>query len=368
MASEAQSASGSTPAALGYRMPAEWESRAGTLLSWPRNPETWPGERLTRVERVYARIIQEIARRETLHLIVHDDGGTTLKRFRAAMDAAGAGRSNIILHHIPSNDVWARDFGPIFIRRGPDEYAITNWKFNAWGGKYPPFDDDDRVPAYLAARFGLPLFSPPVVLEGGSIDTNGAGVLLTTESVLLNPNRNPHLNKAGIERYLKEYLGQERIIWLKNGLAGDDTDGHIDDLSRFLDERRILTMRCRDSDDVNYEALEENYERLKAATDAQGRPFEILSLPMPETRIEGSTVDGSEYVPASYANFYFINGGVLLPVYDERYDAEAITLFKQQFPRREIIPVPCADLVWGQGSIHCISQQLYGPAAQKQGE
>lgn len=357
-----------TPADLGYRMPAEWEPHAGTLLSWPRNRETWPGERLGRVEQVYARIIQEITKRERLHLIVHDDDGRTLKRVRAALEPANPDWKRITLHHIPSNDVWARDFGPIFVRRGAADYAITNWAFNAWGGKYPPFGDDNRVPAYFGGRFGLPVFSPPVVLEGGSIETNGAGTLLTTESVLLKKNRNPHLSKAEIEEYLKAYLGQERIIWLKNGLAGDDTDGHIDDLSRFLNERCILTMRCNDPDDINYEALEENYARLKAATDAQGRPFEVLSLPMPQTRIEGTTVDGSEHVPASYANFYFINGAVLLPVYDARYDAVAITLFEQQFPERDIIPVPCADLVWGQGSIHCISQQLYGPAAEKQGE
>jgi len=199
-----------------------------------------------------------------------------------------------------------------------------------------------------------------MILEGGSIETNGNGVMLTTESVLLNPNRNPHLSKDEIEEHLKNYLGQEKIIWLESGLAGDDTDGHIDDLSRFVNERTIITMTTDDPEDVNYHVLQENLARLKAAKDQHGRSFEVVELPMPVTYVEETTVDGSEYVPASYANFYIANGGVLLPVYDPKHDDAVISAFRRYFPDRRIIPIKSTDLVWGQGSIHCITQQLYG--------
>lgn len=268
----------------------------------------------------------------------------------------------ITFHLQAVNDVWARDCGPIFIRReyeGREEFALTDWEYNAWGGKYPPFDDDNRLPKYLASRYGIKRFEPGMVLEGGSIEVNGEGVLLTTESVLLNPNRNPAMTKDEIEQKLKGYLGVEKIIWLKDGLAGDDTDGHIDDLSRFLNPTTILTMVAEEGD-VNFEALQQNLEILKEATDREGNSFTIETLPLPETRIEGTTVDGSEYVPASYANFYIANRVVLVPVYDERYDGRALDLFKKYFPGREVVGIPCADLVWGQGSIHCITQQLYG--------
>ncbi|MCH8485660.1 MAG: agmatine deiminase family protein [Candidatus Cyclonatronum sp.] len=351
--------SSQTPASLGFRMPAEWDKHSGTMLSWPCNPETWPGERLDRVEKVFTRIVQEVTKREHLHLIINDDA--TLERAAACLGALIQDSARITLHKRTSNDLWARDFGPIFVRNQiSGMYAITDWEYNAWGGKYPPFDSDNGVPGWFSAKYGIQRFKPGIVLEGGSIETNGDGVMLTTESVLLNPNRNPDLSKAQIEQYLKDWLGQENVIWLKNGLAGDDTDGHIDDLSRFLDSRTIMTMVTDDKDDVNYETLQENYELLKSATDQRGEPFEIVTVPMPQTRVEETTVDGSEHVPASYANFYFVNGAVLLPVYDPRYDEQVITLFKKHLPDHEIVAIPCADLVWGQGSIHCISQQLYG--------
>lgn len=350
-----------TPAELGYHMPAEWSEHSGTLMSWPTNRETWPGERLERVERVYVQILKAMIPHEIVHLILGD--GLAAKRALKIIGSEIGKTDRIVFHRIPGNDVWARDFGPIFIeniRGGEPRYALTDWGYNAWGGKYPPFGDDDNVPKWFADLFGIKRFEPGIVLEGGSIETNGKGVMLTTESVLLNPNRNPGLTKADIERKLMGFLGQKKIIWLKDGLAGDDTDGHIDDLSRFLDEKTILTMIAEDKDDVNYDVLRENLEILKSATDLDGNPFEIVTLPMPSTRIEGTTVDGSEHVPASYANFYFVNGAVLLPVYDPRYDGLAISLFEKHCKGRKIIPIPCADLVWGQGSIHCITQQLYG--------
>lgn len=251
------------PASLGFSMPAEWSKHAATQLHWPSNRETWPGERLRRVEEVYLNIIDALHIYEPIHLFVADNN----VRDRAAMllEERGIRTERITFHVQPINDVWARDCGPIFIQKPGEvreEYAIVDWEYNAWGGKYPPFDDDNRLPSYIASRFGLKRFVPGMVLEGGSIETNGEGILLTTESVLLNPNRNPGLSKKQIEQRLRDYLGAEKIIWLKGGLAGDDTDGHIDDVSRFLNEGTILTMIVDDPDDVNYSTLEVNLERL----------------------------------------------------------------------------------------------------------
>jgi len=350
------------PKDQGYVMPPEWHSHSGTELHWPENRETWPGDRLEKVEKVYAEIIRVLSRYETIHLFVSSE--LSKKRVLYLLQREKIVTRNIVWQVKKINDVWARDCGPIFIAKKDTndswQYAITNWEYNAWGGKYPPFDDDNRIPDYFSQKYNIPKFDTNVVLEGGAIENNGDGILLTTESVLLNKNRNPALNRNQIEDILKKFLGQKKIIWLKNGLAGDDTDGHIDDISRFLNERTIVTMISEDPDNVNYKALQENLEILRSATDCYGRPFTVETLPMPEIKIEGTTVDGSEYVPASYANFFIANGVVLIPFYDKRYDHQARELFQRYFPKREIVGTPCQDLVWGQGSIHCITQQLYG--------
>lgn len=346
---------------LTYKMPPEWHPHAATQLHWPSNRETWPGERLHRVECVYLNIIKVLHTFEPIHLFVADN--RVRDHAIKLLEVRGINIERITFHVQPINDVWARDCGPVFVQkpgRVREEYAIVDWEYNAWGGKYPPFDDDNRLPAYVAERFGFPRFVPGMVLEGGSIDINGDGLLLTTESVLLNPNRNPGFSKKQIEQRLKDYLGVEKVIWLKGGLAGDDTDGHVDDVARFLNEGTILAMTTDDPEDVNYYNLEANLTLLKRARDLTGNTFNIETLPLPKTKIEGTTVDGSEYVPASYANFYVANGVVLVPVYDERYDEQAIELFQSYFPDRQIIGIPCADLVWGQGAIHCITQQWYG--------
>lgn len=343
-----------------FSMPPEWSTHAATQLHWPSNRETWPGDRLQRVEKVYLDIIEVLSSYEPVHLLVENK--RIYERARLLLEDRGIDRSRIAFDVQPINDVWARDCGPIFIRsnqQGDEKFAITDWEYNAWGGKYPPFADDNRLPEYFASKYGIERFEPGMVLEGGSIDVNGDGVLLTTESVLLNDNRNPELSKAEIEQRLMDYLGIEKIIWLKEGLAGDDTDGHIDDIARFLNKDTILAMVSDDPDDINYEALHQNLEILLNATDQRGKPFTIEPLPLPKTKIEGTTVDGSEYVPASYANFYVANGVVLVPLYDERFDEKALRLFEQYYPGREVVGIPCADLVWGQGSIHCITQQLY---------
>lgn len=342
-------------------MPAEWETHAATLLHWPSNRETWPGERLSRAEKVYIEIIKALHRFEPVLLLI--DETVNRKNVEEKLKSAGIHSSGVQIRSVPINDVWARDCGPIFIRKGGEaesKYAITDWEYNAWGGKYPPYHNDNNLPKWFADSFNLDRFSPGMVLEGGSIETNGDGIFLTTESVLLNKNRNPGMTKHQIEQMLNDYLGAEQIIWLKNGLAGDDTDGHIDDLARFLNRNTILTMIAENTNDINYHALRENHEILKQAKNFDGEPFEIVTLPLPKTKIEGTTVDGSEYVPASYANFYISNGAVLVPLYDEKFDDSALNLFRAYFPDREIIGIQCADLVWGQGSIHCITQQLYG--------
>jgi len=342
-------------------MPAEWHPHAATQMHWPSNPETWPGKRLERAEQVYLNIIEVLHSYEPIHLFVENQ--RIKEHVLSLFDKRKIDLQQLTFHLQPINDVWARDCGPIFIRKeseGLEQFAITDWVYNAWGRKYPPFDDDNRLPEYLASKYGIERFEPGMILEGGSVETNGNGILLTTESVLLNSNRNPDLTQQEIEQKLKDYLGINKIIWLKKGLAGDDTDGHIDDLSRFLSEDTILTMVSEDSDDVNYEVLRTNYEILRKATNQHGKFFTIETLTLPKTKIEGTTADGSEFVPASYANFYVANGVVLVPIYGERCDQEAMDLLEHYFPDRDIVGIPCSDLVWGQGAIHCITQQLYG--------
>jgi agmatine deiminase len=344
-----------------YKLPAEWETHAATQLHWPSNRETWPGETLARVENVYAEIIYHLHRFEPIILLC--DPSVEQKRIKNKLETRGINLRRVEIYSVPINDVWARDCGPIFVKKTAQsntEYAITDWEYNAWGKKYPPFDADNALPEWFSGTFGIPITKTGRVLEGGSIDTNGNGTILTTESVLLNPNRNPELTKQEIELMLQDYLGAEQIIWLKNGLAGDDTDGHIDDLSRFVNKNTVITMVISDIDDVNYDTLKENLEILQNATDLQGNPFEIIEFPMPVTKTESLTVDGSHYVPASYANFYIANGIVLVPLYDKRFDDDILTQFRTIFPDREIAGIQCSDLVWAQGSIHCITQQLYG--------
>ena len=340
-------------------MPAEWHPHYATQLHWPANRETWPGERLERVEEVYLDIIEALHKYELIILL---GDKKTLSRAEKKLNTRDIDLSRVQMVEQLTNDVWARDCGPIFVhssQKDADHYKITDWEYNAWGGKYPPFDADNSLPQLFSELFNTEITKTGMVLEGGSIDTNGEGVLLTTESVLLNPNRNPGMNKDEIEQKLKQHLGMDKVIWLKDGLAGDDTDGHIDDLSRFVNKNTIFTILTDDPEDVNYNALMENYEILQNSTDQNGNPFHIVTLPLPHTRIEGTTVDGSEFVPASYANFYIANGVVLVPIYDERYDNDVLDIFGEYFPHRDIIGIPCADLVWGQGSIHCITQQLY---------
>lgn len=340
-------------------MPAEWEKHSGTLMIWPHNRNTWPGKRLDSVETVYRKIIRTLLTYEPVVLLVDNDEMN--KRALSVLGDISPLPYPLVIHQVPVNDVWARDSGPIFIKHvTEDTFRMTNWEFNSWGGKYGPWSDDNRIPDYISSAFSIQAYTTETVLEGGSIETNGNGLFLTTESVLLNPNRNPDLSKEEIEKTLKRYLGAENIIWLRGGLKGDDTDGHIDDLTRFINKNTVITALTEDQSNPNHDILYENLEILLSSTNMAGDPLHVITFPLPNTQIEDTTVDGSDHVPSSYANFYIVNGAVLVPLYDSRTDQQVLDLFSALFPDRKIEGINCRDLVWGQGSIHCITQQLYG--------
>lgn len=334
-------------------MPAEWAPHAGTWFTWPR-PEgiSFPG-RYETVPPVYAALIRHLVAVEDVHINV----------WHAEMEqwVRGLLRENktplerVHFHHFPAYEPWCRDHGPIFLirdRNGKRERAVVDWGYNAWGGKYPPFDLDDAVPQHVARLRGLPLFSPGIVMEGGSIEVNGRGTLLTTEACLLNPNRNPHLSKAQIEQHLRDFLGVTHILWLGDGIVGDDTDGHIDDLTRFVNPTTVVTVVEQDRQDVNFEILQDNLRRLRGLKDQDGRPLRIVELPMP-----GVIEHDGQRLPASYANFYIANQIVLVPTYRSANDAAALAILQREFPDRRVIGVDSSELIWGLGSFHCISQQ-----------
>ncbi len=338
------------PAALGFRMPAEWEPQAAVWLSWPHRRMTWPGH-FRPIPGKFAEIAAVISRFEAVRINV---ARPRQARVRTLLNRAKADLAQVTLFDHPTNDAWCRDHGPIFVKHDhTGEVAVTDWQYNAWGGKYPPFDRDDAIPAKVARALGLRRFAIPRVLEGGSLDVNGAGSLLTTESCLLNRNRNPALTRAQIERMLRDNLGGQQVLWLGDGIAGDDTDGHVDDLSRFFSADGIVTAVERNIRDPNHAALQENLRRLRDLRTPAGKRFRIVELPMPQACFcEGVRL------PASYANFLVINGAVLLPTFRQpRRDAAAAATLADCFPGREIIPIDCLELVWGLGTLHCISQQ-----------
>lgn len=333
-------------------MPAEWAPHRGTWLSWPHKRESWPGK-FEPVPYIFAAMVRHLAPREGVHINVADAGME--EEVRAFLASEGVALRSVQFHHNPTNDAWCRDHGPIFVQRhinGAAEQAIIDWGFNAWGDKYPPYDLDDVIPSRIGQTLGLPVFHPGIILEGGSIDVNGRGTLLTTTSCLLNPNRNPQLSQRDIEQHLRDYLGVSNILWLGDGIEGDDTDGHIDDITRFVDERTIVTVIEDDPADPNHEPLKENLALLREMRDQDGEPFRVVTLPMPR-RLE---YDGQR-LPASYANFYIANGIVLVPTYDPVRDPEALETLQHLFPGREVVGIDCTDLVWGLGAFHCVTQQ-----------
>lgn len=337
------------PGPQGYRMPAEWAPHAATWLAWPHKEASWPGK-LERIPPIFAAMARALAPGEPVRICVAD---AAMEKAARAQIGPGDG---VEFFHIANNDAWIRDHGPIFLNAADGSQAIVDWGYNAWGGKYPPFDLDDTVPSRIGAALTLPVFHPGMILEGGSIDADGEGTLLTTEACLLNPNRNPQLPRSEIEARLRDYLGAETILWLGEGIVGDDTDGHVDDLTRFVAPGVVVTAVERNPRDANAAPLAANLERLRGLRDARGRRLDIHTLPMPApVEWEG------QRLPASYANFYIGNETVLLPQFACREDEDAARVLEGIFPHRRVVGLDCRDLVWGLGAFHCLTQQQPRP-------
>jgi agmatine deiminase len=340
-----------TPASLGYSMPAEWARHRATWLSWPHNLETWPTD-LESVRQVWVQMICALAPSEQVCLLVND--AATEMNVMTRLRAARANLANVSLLRIPTVDVWMRDYGPTFVTRAASDQPLgfNDWIFNGWGGKYQEYKEDDRVAREIAHLLNVPVFDHNVILEGGSIEVNGAGICLTTQQCLLNPNRNPHLSWREIEQLLRDTLGVSQIIWLGEGIAGDDTDGHIDDIARFVNPTTVACVVEANAGDENYRFLQENYERLQDARDRSGAKLNIVQLPCP-----APVYSETERLPASYANFYIGNQVVLVPIFDDRNDQPALGILREHFPEREVIGLRCKEVVAGLGALHCVTQQ-----------
>ena len=334
-------------------MPAEWELHEATWMTWPHNPETWPGYSLEEVETVYLEMIRPLVEAEHVHLLVNDE--SMEQRARRMIEENQIPLDKVSFHTIPTNDSWIRDYGPNFISRetesGGNEVAANVWQFDSWGGKYPA-DLDGRAAGKIAEKMKFRHFLPAIVLEGGAIDVNGRGTCLTTEQCLLNENRNGGKTWQEMETLLQDYLGVRQVIWCKGELEGDDTDGHIDNLARFVNSRTVLCVWDEDTTDPNHACMKENLEILGSAQDQEGRPLEVVKLPTP-----GKVVKDGQRLPASYANFYIGNAAVLVPVFDHPNDALACDILSRFFPDRRVVPIPGKVLATGLGGPHCLTQQ-----------
>lgn len=339
------------PRELGYYMPAEGEKHESVWLAWPHDPKSFPEDRIEKVEGTYVLIIKNIEESEKVNLFVKD--AIMKERVINFLKKEEVDLSNICFYCFDYGDVWFRDYGPIFIvNKSKSKIAMVHWNYNAWGNKYAELLKDIQIPSIINGKMRLDYFKPGIVLEGGSIDVNGAGLLLTTEQCVLNKNRNPHLGKYEIEEYLINYLGVSHIIWLKNGIVGDDTDGHVDDIARFVNPTTILCAYEEDKADENYSILKENYEILVNSIARLGNSFNIIKLPMP-----GFVKEGGRRLPASYANFYIGNSVVLVPIFRQRNDESALNIIQAAFPSRRVVGINCVDLLYGFGTIHCVTQQ-----------
>lgn len=347
-----------TPARRGYRMPAEWESHAATWIAWPHNRDDWPGK-FGPIPWVYAEVVRHLHRVERVRILAQD--AATERRASSVLIRSGVDMARIDFFRFETDRVWTRDFGPIFVKRDGG-VAVTNWRFNAWA-KYPDWRRDDRIAGLIGKALGLWQWKPAatvggrrrrVVLEGGSIDVNGRGTLLTTEECLLSPEqaRNPGLTREDLERVFADYLGVRKVLWLRRGIAGDDTHGHVDDLARFVNPTTVVIATEDNRADENYEPLRENLKLLKTMTDQDGRRVRIVTLPMPD-----SVIFDGQRLPASYANFYVANGLVLVPTFNDAKDRVALSVLSDLFPDRKVVGIHAVDLVWGLGTLHCATQQ-----------
>ncbi|MBC8110338.1 MAG: agmatine deiminase family protein [Verrucomicrobia bacterium] len=341
----------STPSQSGYFFPAEWHPHTATWLSFPHKEASWPGK-LPSIYPIYAQFIKLLAEGEKVKINVTDDVMRVFVTELLQKHEVDMSQIEFFVH--PTNDAWVRDHGPAFLinPNAESKKVIVDWGYNAWGNKYPPFDLDDVIPTKIAQHYNMPVFHPGIVMEGGSVDFNGKGTLLTTKACLLNENRNPHLSQAAIEKYLADYYGVNHILWLGDGIVGDDTDGHIDDLTRFVNEDTVVTIIEENRADENYEILQENLKTLKTLRLENGKQLNIVEMPMPSP-----VIYEDQRLPASYANFYIANKYVVVPVFQDKNDEKALEILQACFPERKVVGLDSTDLIWGLGSFHCLSQQ-----------
>ncbi len=340
------------PDTQGFRMPAEWEPHAGTWLAWPHNRETWPGQDMNQIEAVVLRMIRALHTSETVHVLVNN--ADQVEQLQSKLQREELHRAAIKIHIIPTDDAWIRDFGPNFLTRSTpqgNEVSANLWKFDSWGEKYE-WQQDAQAGRAITDYLNCPSFDPGIVLEGGAIEVNGQGTCITTEQCLLNPNRNGGLSRLEMEGYLKNFIGAQHILWCQGELEGDDTDGHIDNLVRFVNPNTVLCSWQEDVSDPNHACLKANVEFLKNSTDQAGHALQVELLPMPDPVM----MDGTR-LPASYANFYIANKTILLPNYNQPNDAVAQSILQTYFPDREVVGIPCHIFIMGLGGIHCVTQQ-----------
>ncbi len=341
----------STPKQLGYYFPAEFAPHVATWLSWPHKEESWPGK-IHSIYPSYCQFVKELSKGERVCINVNNEA---MKAFAIQqLQMSGVDSSKIEFYFHPTNDAWCRDHGPAFLinPKAEQKKVIVDWDYNAWGGKYPPHDLDDIVPTLIAKQFNLPVYYPGIIMEGGSVEFNGKGTVITSTACLLNPNRNPHLNQQQIEEYLQNYYGVEQVLWVDEGIVGDDTDGHIDDTVRFVNEDTVIAVVEEDTKDENYSLLQHNLKQLNQMRLLNGKQLNIVELPMPE-----AVYFQDQRLPCAYANFYIANQSVIVPTFRSNKDDKALQIIQHCFPNRKVAGIDSTDIIWGLGSFHCLSQQ-----------
>ncbi len=340
-----------TPKQLGYFFPAEWHPHTATWLSWPHKEASWPGK-INTIFEPYCKFIKAITEGEKVCINVANDNMKNSAIEHLLQHSINLNKIEFYTH--PTNDAWCRDHGPAFIiNQKENKKAIIDWNYNAWGNKYPPYDLDDIIPTLIGEKLQLQVFKPNIIMEGGSVDFNGAGTLITSTACLLNPNRNPQFNQSEIENYLSNYYGVNQILWVDEGIIGDDTDGHIDDTVRFINEDTVLAAVEENLTDDNYFLLQKNLKQLQQMRLLNGKQLNIIELPMPSNPI----VWENQRLPASYANFYIANAIVAVPTYRDMNDDKALSIIERCFPNKKVIGIDSTDVIWGLGSWHCLSQQ-----------
>lgn len=340
-----------TPKELGYFFPPEFAAHVATWLSWPHKEESWPGK-IQSIYPSYSKFIKELTKGEQVKINVADEA---MKAFAITqLNKENVDLSKVEFFFHPTNDAWCRDHGPAFLinPNAEQKKVIVDWGYNAWGNKYPPYDLDDVIPTLIGKHYGIPVFNPGIVMEGGSVEFNGKGTVMTSTACLLNPNRNPQLTQQEIEEYLLNYYGMDHVLWVDEGIVGDDTDGHIDDTVRFVNEDTVITVIEENKQDENYTLLQHNLKQLKEMRLINGKQLNIVELPMPD-----EIVWEDQRLPASYANFYIANKSVIVPTFRSPKDEKALSIIQECFPGREVVGIDSTDIIWGLGSFHCLSQQ-----------